>query len=65
MTNTITGSKDIGREDQQNYRIALRYRPLGDDDIVFNLSRRRADIDSTPFALVLPTAGGDLFDHQL
>lgn len=64
VTNITTGREDVQNEDENTLRLALRWRPLGDEDLVFDFTYIHNDSDSnaTPFVSALP--GGDIFDRK-
>ena len=64
VTNTTTGRSDVQRTDEETIRLGLRWRPLGNEDLVFDLSYQHNKSDSNPTAFVVPPPGGDLFDRE-
>ena len=64
VVNTTTGRDDVQSEDEETARLALRWQPLGDEDLVFHLTYMYNDSDTNATAFVVPPPGGDLFDRE-
>ncbi|MEM8767474.1 MAG: TonB-dependent receptor plug domain-containing protein, partial [Pseudomonadota bacterium] len=64
VVNTTTGTDNVQREDEETIRLALGWRPQGDDRVTLDFTYMHNDSDSNPFALVVAPPGGDLFDRE-
>ena len=65
VDNPTTGSDDVRREDEETVRLALRWQPHGNEDLVVDLTYQHNESDTAASAFVLPSAdGGDLFDRE-
>ncbi|MEM7100017.1 MAG: TonB-dependent receptor [Pseudomonadota bacterium] len=62
--NTVTGSDDVQRIDEESIRLSIRWQPTGDEDLIVDFSYFNNDSESNPFGLVVPPPGGDLFDRE-
>ncbi len=64
VDNTTTGRDDVQSEDEETVRLALRWQPLGSEDLVFDLTYQHNESDTNASAFVVPPPGGDLFDRE-
>lgn len=64
VINITTGREDVQNEDEETIRLALRWLPLGDEELVFDLSylHNNSDTNATPFVYALPE--GDIFERK-
>lgn len=64
IVNTTTGRDDVEREDEETIRLGLRWQPLRNEDLIFDLTYQynKSDTNPTPFAV--PPVGGGLFDRE-
>jgi outer membrane receptor protein involved in Fe transport len=64
VVNTTTGRDDVMSEDENTLRLALRWQPLGDEDLVFDLTYMHNKSETNATAFVVSPTGGDLFDRE-
>ncbi|MEM7217370.1 MAG: TonB-dependent receptor [Pseudomonadota bacterium] len=64
VDNTVTGSDDVQRTDDTSVRAQLLWRPQGTDALTVKATYWYNDSDANPFGLVIPPAGGDIFDRE-
>lgn len=64
VINTTTGREDIQNEDEETIRLAVRWQPRGDEDLVFDFTymHNKSDTNATPFVAALPD--GDIFHGE-
>ena len=64
VVNTTTGRDDVQNEDEETVRLALRWQPLGNEELVFDLTYMHNDSDTNATPFVVAPPGGDLFDRE-
>lgn len=64
VKNTTTGRSDVKRKDEKTVRLALRWQPMGDEDLIFDMSYQHNDSNTNPSGQVIAPPGGDLFDRE-
>ena len=64
VDNPVTGRDDVRRQDEKTIRLTLRWQPLGNGDLLFDLLYQHNESDTVASGFVASPPGGDLFDRE-